>query len=149
MLEASTIATVEAQIDKIEADTGAEIVVFTQLVDGGVDYVQAEQHAIALMDQWGVGRAGVNDGLVILFDLYQDDPCHGQVQMYAGSGYRDAWLSNDDRQRIFENDMLPQPADGATSTARCSRRWTRSARSPAPGSSTRCWGWSWRPPSWS
>ncbi len=107
VLEASTIATVEAQIDKIEADTGAEIVVYTQLVDRGVDYVEAEQHAIALMDQWGVGRAGINDGLVILFDLYGDDPCHGQVQLYAGSGYREAWLSNDDRQRIFENDMLP------------------------------------------
>ncbi len=111
VLEASTIATVEAQIDQIEADTGAEIVVYTQLVDGGVGYVQAEQHAIALMDQWGVGRAGVNDGLVILFDLYADDPCHGQVQLYAGSGYREAWLSNDDRQRIFENDMLPHLRD--------------------------------------
>jgi hypothetical protein len=106
-LEAATIATVEAQIDKVEADTGAEIVVYTQLVDGGVDYVEAEQHAIALMDQWGVGRAGINDGLVILFDLYEDDPCHGQVQMYAGEGFRETWLSNDDRQRIFENDMLP------------------------------------------
>jgi hypothetical protein len=111
VLEASTITTVEAQIDRIEADTGAEIAVYTQLVDGNVDYVQAEQHAIALMDQWGVGRAGVNDGLVILFDLYQDDPCHGQVQLYAGSGYRETWLSNDDRQRIFENDMLPHLRD--------------------------------------
>jgi uncharacterized membrane protein YgcG len=107
VLEPSTIATVEAQIDRIEADTGAEIAVYTQLVDDGVGYVQAEQHAIALMDQWGVGRAGVNDGLVILFDLYQSDPCHGQVQLYAGSGYRETWLSNEDRQRIFENDMLP------------------------------------------
>jgi hypothetical protein len=107
VLDPSTIATVEAQIDRIEADTGAEIVVYTQLVDGGVGYVQAEQHAIALMDQWGVGRAGIDDGLVILFDLYESDPCHGQVQLYAGPGFREAWLSNDDRQRIFENDMLP------------------------------------------
>ena len=95
--------------------------VYTQLVDGGVGYVQAEQHAIALMDQWGVGRAGVDDGLVILFDLYEDDPCHGQVQLYAGPGFRDAWLSNDDRQRIFENDMLPQlrecDLDGALTAA--------------------------------
>ena len=106
--DAATVAAVEAQIDKVEAETGAEIVVYTQLVDGGVGYVQAEQHAIALMDQWGVGRAGVDDGLVILYDLYQNDPCHGQVQLYAGPGFRDAWLSNGDRQRIFENDMLPR-----------------------------------------
>ena len=32
VLDAATIAKVEAAIDKIEADTGAEIVVYTQLV---------------------------------------------------------------------------------------------------------------------
>ena len=63
---------------------------------------------MALMDQWGVGRAGVDDGLVILFDLHENDPCHGQVQLYAGPGLPgDLAQSNDDRQRIFENDMLP------------------------------------------
>lgn len=107
VLEPATIATLEGQIDAIEADIGAEIVVYTQLVEGATGYVETELHARALMDQWGVGRAGVNDGLVILFDLYEDDPCHGQVQLFAGSGFRDAWLSDEDRQRIFENDMLP------------------------------------------
>jgi uncharacterized membrane protein YgcG len=102
-----TIAKVEALIDKVEAETGAEVVVYSQLVPDGVGTFEAERHAAALMDQWGVGRAGVNDGLVILFDLGEADPCHGQVQLYAGSGYRDAWLSDGDRQRIFENDMLP------------------------------------------
>jgi hypothetical protein len=111
VLDPATIAEVEAQIDQVEAETGAEVVVYTQLVDDGVGYVQAEDHAIALMDQWGVGRAGVDDGLVILFDLYEHDPCHGQVQLYAGPGFREAWLSNDDRQRIFENDMLPHLRD--------------------------------------
>lgn len=107
VFSAETEAKVEAMIDKVEAETGAEVVVYSQLVPDGVGYAQAESQARALMDQWGVGRAGVNDGLVILFDLGQADPCHGQVQLYAGSGYRDAWLSDDDRQRIFENDMLP------------------------------------------
>ena len=121
VLDPATIAKVEAQIDQVEAETGAEVVVYTQLVDEGVDYVQAEEHAIALMDQWGVGRAGVDDGLVILFDLFENDPCHGQVQLYAGPGFREAWLSNDDRQRIFENDMLPKlrgcDMDGALTAA--------------------------------
>jgi uncharacterized membrane protein YgcG len=121
VLDPATIARVEAQIDQVEAETGAEVVVYTQLVDSGVGYVQAEEHAIALMDQWGVGRAGVDDGLVILFDLYEDDPCHGQVQLYGGPGFREAWLSNDDRQRIFENDMLPHlrecDIDGALTAA--------------------------------
>lgn len=104
---AATIATLEAQIDAMEADTGAEIVVYTQLVPGSTGYWDTEDHAKALMDQWGVGRAGVNDGLVILFDLYEDDPCHGQVQLYGGQGFNDAWASEEDRQRIFDNDMLP------------------------------------------
>ena len=108
VLDAATIGRVEASIDRIEADTGAEIVVYTQLVPDGVTSGETEAHAIALMDQWGVGRAGVDDGLVILFDLNQSDPCHGQVQLYAGPGFREAWLSNEDRQRIFENDMLPK-----------------------------------------
>ena len=108
VLTAETIARVEAAIDKVEADTGAEVVVYTQLVPDGISESKAEADAIALMDQWGVGRAGVNDGLVILFDLKQSDPCHGQVQLYAGKGYRETWLSNEDRQRIFENDMLPK-----------------------------------------
>ena len=106
--EAATIATVEAAIDQFEMDTGAEIVVYTQLVRDDVSTAEAEAHAQSLMDQWGVGRAGVDDGLVILFDLGQADPCHGQVQLYAGPGFRETWLSNDDRQRIFENDMLPR-----------------------------------------
>ncbi len=107
VLDAATIARVEAAIDRIEADTGAEIVVYTQLARDGISSGEAEAQAMALMDQWGVGRAGVDDGLVILFDLHESDPCHGQVQLYAGPGFRETWLSNEDRQRIFENDMLP------------------------------------------
>ena len=58
------------------------------------------------MDQWGVGRKGFNDGLVIFFDM-QPNLEHGQVQLYAGPGFEAAFLSNEERQAIFENDMLP------------------------------------------
>ncbi len=106
-LDPGTIAQVEARIDEIEQRTGAEIVVYTQLVPDGVTEGEAESHAQALMDQWGVGRKGIDDGLVILFDLGQNDPCHGQVQLYAGPGFRATFLTNEERQAIFENDMLP------------------------------------------
>jgi len=112
----ATEADAERIIDAIEARTGAEVVVYSQVVADGITSDEAEQHAIALMDQWGVGRAGFDDGLVILFDLYPD-LVHGEVQLYAGPGYRAAYLSNDDRQRIFEQVMLPflarQDFDGA------------------------------------
>lgn len=98
---------VEATIDGIESRTGAEVVVYTQLVPASITTAQAEADAIALMDQWGVGRKGIDDGLVILFDLHEDDPCHGEVQLYAGPGFRATFLTNEERQAIFENDMLP------------------------------------------
>ena len=84
----ATVEQVEATIDAIEQRTGAEIAVYTQLVPCCETTDQAEHNARALMDQWGVGRRGFDDGLVILFDLREDDPCHGQVQLYAGPGYR-------------------------------------------------------------
>lgn len=107
VLRPETIERAEGIIDAIEARTGAEIAVYTQLVPYGVTSGEAERHAIALMDQWGVGRAGIDDGLVILFDLHEFDPCHGQVQLYAGPGYRARYLTNAERQRIYEDEMLP------------------------------------------
>ncbi len=107
VLREGTIQQLEATIDEIENRTGAEVVVYTQLVPSGITTSEAEAHAIALMDQWGVGRAGIDDGLVILFDLEEDDPCHGQVQLYAGPGYRATYLSNEERQKIFDEQMLP------------------------------------------
>jgi uncharacterized membrane protein YgcG len=102
-----TIESVEATIDAIEARVGAEVAVYTQLVPFGVTTEETEARAIALMDQWGVGRAGFDDGLVIFFDLHENDPCHGQVQLYAGPGYQAAYLDNDERQAVFEERMLP------------------------------------------
>ena len=61
---------------------------------------------MALMDRWGIGGRGIEDGLVILIDL-DESRCHGQVQLYAGLGERDDHLSNEERQRIFEVDMVP------------------------------------------
>ena len=122
----ATIASAEATIDAIEARTGAEVVVYSQVVDYGITTEEADAHAQALMDQWGVGRKGFDDGLVILFDL---DPSlvHGQVQLYGGPGYRAAFLDNSEKQRIFDEDMLPllrerRPRRRAPRRARAGRR---------------------------
>ncbi|MBX3031561.1 MAG: TPM domain-containing protein [Chloroflexi bacterium] len=94
-----------AIIAGIRERTGAEIVVYTQMKPESDTPAKAERDAIELIDQYGVGRLGFDDGLAILFDL--SDPCHGQVQLYAAPGYRASYLTNEDRQRIFEQDMLP------------------------------------------
>jgi uncharacterized membrane protein YgcG len=95
----------EAGIDRIEARTGAEVVVYTQFKPEANDPASTERDAAELIDQWGIGRAGFDDGMVIFFNL--SDPCHGQVQLYAAPGYAAAYLTNAERQAVFEDVMLP------------------------------------------
>lgn len=106
ILSSEAIADAEATIDAIEARTGAEVVVYTQ--DSGTYPAteETERKARALMDQWGVGRAGFKDGLVIFLDM-EPNLEHGQVQLFAGPGFEATFLSNEERQSIFEDDMLP------------------------------------------
>jgi uncharacterized membrane protein YgcG len=101
----------EAVINNIKTRTAAEVVVYTQ--DSGTypSTEQTEAKARALIDQWGVGRKGFNDGLAIFFDM-QPNLEHGQVQLYAAPGFESAYLANDERQSIFENDMLPLLKEG-------------------------------------
>jgi uncharacterized membrane protein YgcG len=106
-----TIAKAEATIDAIEARTAAEVVVYSQVVEYGVTTEEADHAAQTLIDQWGIGRKGFDDGLVILFDL---DPslAHGQVILYGGPGYLAAYLDNAEKQKIFDDDMLPRLKSG-------------------------------------
>ncbi len=108
VLSKAEIGSAAAQILAIEKRTGSQVVVYTQLVEPGRTTAEAEADARALMDQWGVGRKGIDDGLVILFDLYRTDPCHGQVQLYAGPGFAATYLTNEERQAIYQDDMLPR-----------------------------------------
>ena len=52
------------------------------------------------------GVPGFDDGLAIFFDI---DPSleHGQVQLYAAPGFEATYLTNSERQRIFDEDMVP------------------------------------------
>jgi len=98
-------------ITDIEHRTGAEIVVYTQYKPGS-DEDSTEQDAIALIDQWGVGRAGFDDGMAIMWNTNRLECLpgvsgNGQVQLYAAPGYAAAYLSNDERQQIFDDDMVP------------------------------------------
>jgi uncharacterized membrane protein YgcG len=111
VFDPATIAQAETTIDEIEARTGAEIAVYSQVVDYGVTTEETERRARALIDQWGIGRVGFDDGMVVFFDL---DPSleHGQVQLYAAPGFEATFLDNAARQRVFDEDMLPYLQDG-------------------------------------
>ena len=94
----------------IEARTGAEVVVYTQVkpqADGDVVFADA----VALGTQWGVGRRGFDDGLVILFDL-QENLKHGQVALATGAGFRASFLSDAEAQSIIDDVMRPYLVNG-------------------------------------
>ncbi|MGA3057630.1 MAG: TPM domain-containing protein [Candidatus Limnocylindrales bacterium] len=102
----AAVAQAEQTILAIEQRTGAQVAVYTQVKPESDDLDKANADALALMNQWGVGRKGFDDGVVILFDM-QANLMHGQVSLYAGSGFRSAFLTDSDRQSIFDNDMKP------------------------------------------
>ena len=60
-LKPGTIAKLQAASEAIEERTGAQVVVYTQ-VKPGVDQSDAAADAAALIDQWGIGRKGFDDG---------------------------------------------------------------------------------------
>jgi uncharacterized membrane protein YgcG len=102
----AAIAQAESVIKGIEQRSKAQVAVYTQLVEDGRTTEEANDDALALMNQWGVGRRGFDDGLVILFDMYPGLQ-HGQVILYGGPGFRATFLDNGQKQRIYQDDMLP------------------------------------------
>jgi uncharacterized membrane protein YgcG len=100
------ISSAEATIKAIEVRTGAQVAVYTQVKPESDTPELANDDALALLNQWGVGRKGFDDGLVVLFDM-QGNLVHGQVSLYAGYGFKAAFMTNADRQAVFDNDMKP------------------------------------------
>ena len=111
ILSPETEATAQNIIAGIENRTGAEIVVYTQYNPGSSDE-STDDDALALINQWGVGRKGFDDGMAIMWNTTRQQ-CqsgvsgNGRVRLYAAPGYQAAYLSNAERQDIFDNDMLP------------------------------------------
>ena len=106
IFKSADISAAQTTIAAIEQRTGVQIVIYTQIKPESDTPELAAQDAHALGNQWGVGRKGFDDGLVILFDM-QTNRCHGQVQLDAGAGFKAAFLSDSERQRIYSDDMLP------------------------------------------
>ncbi len=96
----------------IEERVGAQVVVYSQVVGYGITGDEAKRHAAALINQWGVGRAGYDDGYAILFDI---DPSgvHGQVAQVAGDGFRATYLPDEETQRIIDEEVLPHLVGGS------------------------------------
>jgi uncharacterized membrane protein YgcG len=110
VLRAEVVAEVESRIDAIERAVGAEIVVYTQ-VDPGISEDENLANARALIDQWGIGRRGFDDGLVLMVGL-NEDRVHGKVSLYGGSGFISQHVDEDGLQSIIDSRFVPRAADG-------------------------------------
>ena len=100
----------EAQIDAIEERSGAELAIYVQ-VDPTATADSNLAAAQALLDQWGVGRAGFDDGLVVLIS-FEPGLLHGQAHYYAGAGFLRGYLSQTDLQALFDEVILPAAGQG-------------------------------------
>jgi len=80
--------------------------------DPDVSTETARLDAITIMNTWGVGRAQINDGLVVLFDMDAGSRQHGQIYVYAGRGYLEQYLNEDEAATIVNEVMLPKARDG-------------------------------------
>jgi uncharacterized membrane protein YgcG len=107
-----TIAQAQSITDSIRQRTQAEVAVVsipTGLSD--VSTATAQADALLIMQTWGVGRPGIDDGLVVLFDL-DITLQHGQIYLYTGKGFRDLYLSDDEARSIVDDVMRPTAKDG-------------------------------------
>jgi uncharacterized membrane protein YgcG len=95
----------ESQIDAIEARSGAELVIYVRVDESATEESNLAA-ARALLDQWGVGRAGYDDGLVFLIS-FQPDLVHGKAHFFAGAGFLRGYLSQNNLQTLFDQVILP------------------------------------------
>ena len=109
----ATEARAQAIVEEIRTRTQAEIAVLSwPSEEFDVSTETARADAIIVMDTWGVGREGVNDGLVVLFDMDRGSKDHGQIYVYAGKGFRDLYLAQDESDALVNDEMLPKARDG-------------------------------------
>jgi len=107
-----TIAQAESIADSIRQRTQAEVAVVS--IPTGLSSVAtgtAQADTLLIMQTWGVGRPGIDDGLVVLFDL-DTSLRHGQIYLYTGKGFRDLYLSDEEARAIVDDTMRPKAADG-------------------------------------
>jgi uncharacterized membrane protein YgcG len=109
----ATIATAQGIADAIKERTKAEVAIVSWPSDDfDVSTDTARADALTIMNTWGVGRAGVDDGLVVLFDMDNESTSHGQIYLYGGKGFIAQYLDPDEAASVVNDTMLPKAKDG-------------------------------------
>ncbi|HYM52483.1 MAG TPA: TPM domain-containing protein [Candidatus Dormibacteraeota bacterium] len=111
-LEPGIEQALEGRIDAIEARSGAEIVVYVRQDAAATDESNLAD-ARGLIDQWGIGREGFDDGFVLLLSF--DDPSfqHGVLSTFAGGGFRAAYLGEGEQTVLRDEVVIPAIQQGA------------------------------------
>ncbi len=110
ILSPAAEARLESMIDAIEGRTGAEIVVYTQH-DPDISEDENLANARALVEQWGIGRSGFDDGLVLMVGL-DPDPGESRVSLFGGSGFIRSYADEHALQSIIDGDFVPSARSG-------------------------------------
>jgi len=110
LLSAEVEAQIDARIDAIEARTGAEIVVYTQDVSD-ISEDDNLASAKALIDQWGIGRSGFDDGVVLMVGL-DPDPGESRVSLFGGAGFLGAYANEGALKEIIDEAFVPLARTG-------------------------------------
>lgn len=100
----------ESQVHAIEDRSGAQIAIYVR-IDESATEESNQAAAQALLQQWGVGRKGYDDGLVWLIGL-QSNLVHGKVSYYAGAGFLRGYMSQGDLQAVIDNLIVPAALQG-------------------------------------
>jgi uncharacterized protein len=87
----------------LEAKTGHQLVVVTV---ASLDGKPIEAYSLALANEWGIGRAGVNDGVLLLVA-----PNERKVRIEVGLGLPNK-LPDAEAARIIEEVILPEFREG-------------------------------------
>jgi uncharacterized membrane protein YgcG len=111
-LEPGIEAALETRIDAIEARSGAEIVIYVRLDPAATDESNLTD-ARALIDQWGIGRQGFDDGFVLLLSFQDASFQHGVLSTFAGGGFRAVYLGENDQALLRDEIVVPAIRQGA------------------------------------
>lgn len=98
ILDATTIQSLEDRLQRVEASNGSEIVVVTvpSLGDETV-----ETYAVKLFEEWGIGKKGIDNGLLFLVA-----PNDRELKIETGYGMEGV-LTDLEAGRIIDNDVIP------------------------------------------
>ena len=105
-------AALEQQIDAIENRSRAEVVIYVRH-DPSITPEGNAADVRGLIDQWGIGRAGYDDGFAILLTFDDTQLQHGELNTWAGAGFNNAYLPESAQQPLRDDVIIPAIRQGA------------------------------------